>query len=276
MGSDSEFSVAELKDLLGVLCDLVISAGEASLVHYEKPDLVVMTKGDESPLTEADLEADRIICAGLKKAYSNIPIVSEERCNTHKFRTGYEPFFLVDPIDGTKEFLGKNGEFTINIALIENKIPVAGAVYAPALGRLFFAAVGVGAFERSNGSERKLNCSRGRNDKLLAMASRSHIKPEVAEFLKLNDIENCVGAGSSLKFCLLAANEAHIYPRFGPTMEWDTAAGHIVLVAAGGSVKTLDGKDMLYGKRDFRNSEFIAAVSGVEYDLPIRETPANP
>ena len=273
MGLNPEFLTTDMGELLGVLCDLVKSAGATSLVHYENHDLIVTTKCDESPLTKADLEADKIICAGLQKAYPGVLIVSEERRESHKSRISNSPFFLVDPIDGTKEFLGKNGQFTINIAFMENKNPVAGAVYAPALGRLFYGAVGVGAYERSRGVERKLVSFSTPKNKLRAMASRSHIKSEVAEFLKLNNIEDCTNAGSSLKFCLLATNEADIYPRYGPTMEWDTAAGHAVLAAAGGTVKTLDGKELRYGKQYFRNTDFIAAVSGVEYELPDIKTP---
>ncbi len=275
-------SSTKLHRLLQTLCNLAIQAGKASLVHYNSHDIKTEIKADNSPLTQADLEADDIICSGLELAYPHVPIVTEEKYDSHKYAACDRPFFLVDPIDGTKEFIKKNGEFTINIALVEDHIPIAGVVFAPALDRLFYAAFSIGAFEKSQNFKqreepgRKLSCSHKESKKLIAIASRSHMKPENAQFLEINNIDQCINAGSSLKFCLLAANEAQIYPRFGPTMEWDTAAGHAVLTVAGGEVKTLDGKNLVYGKTGFINPSFIATSNGVNYVLPDVQTEANP
>lgn len=234
-------------------------AGQLAMSIYER-EFDVTLKKDKSPVTEADLAVDKVIVAALEKAYPDIPVVSEERSLDHMNEDNLSRFFLVDPIDGTKEFIKKTDEFTINVALIENGVPVAGVVYAPALGRLFMADIDGSAFELDEQDNTKpLNVRDCASSDLVAVASRSHNTPETQAFLDNNKIDGCVSAGSSLKFCVVAAGEADIYPRFGPTMEWDTAAGHAVLRAAGGQVVNIDRSPLTYGKVDFRNPNFIAS-----------------
>lgn len=219
----------------------------------------VTEKDDKSPVTEADIAVDNIIVPAVQKAFPSIPIVSEERAASHAGADKHSCFFLIDPIDGTKEFIKKSGEFTINIALIENGVPKAGIVYAPALGRLFIAELDGSAFEMDEAGKTTPIAVRSCADgPLTAVASRSHNTPETQAFLDDNEITDCVSAGSSLKFCVLAAGEADIYPRFGPTMEWDTAAGDAVLRAAGGQVLNVDRSPFTYGKPEYRNPNFIA------------------
>ena len=252
-------------DQLGLLA---VQAGAAIMAHYANMDDAVLNpKADDSPLTKADLAADKIIAAGLAEFYPDIPVVSEEQAASHQ-QIGLKRFFLVDPLDGTKEFISKNGEFTVNIALIDDGMPILGAVYAPVHKRLFLGAVRdadlLGAWEMAVAPDAqelpkgKPLAIRKAGPNRAAIASRSHRTAETDTFLNLHHIQNCVAAGSSLKFCLLAAGEADLYPRFGPTMEWDTAAGHAVLNAAGGSVCNVDGTPLTYGKAHYRNPNFIA------------------
>lgn len=234
-------------------------AGRLAMSIYQR-EFDVVIKDDKSPVTEADLAVDQVIVAALEKTYPEIPVVSEERPLDHLNASNVARFFLVDPIDGTKEFINKTDEFTINVALIENGVPVAGVVYAPALGRLFLADIDGSVFELDEQDNKKpLNVRNCASTDLVAVASRSHNTPETQAFLDSNKIEGRVSAGSSLKFCVVAAGEADIYPRFGPTMEWDTAAGHAVLRAAGGQVVEIDRSPLTYGKVDFRNPNFIAS-----------------
>ena len=204
-------------------------------------------------MTDADEEAERLILAALAKAFPGVPVVAEEEAAAGRIAKTAGHFFLVDPLDGTREFISRNGEFTVNIAEVVDGVPVAGVVFAPALSRLFTGDSG-GAFEGA-----KLDKGRGpRRDGLVAMGSRSHADAATAEFLKAYPVKEFISAGSSLKFCLVAAAEADIYPRGGRTMEWDTAAGHAVLRAAGGSVMRWDGTPLLYGKPGFENPAFVA------------------
>jgi 3'(2'), 5'-bisphosphate nucleotidase len=235
---------------------LAREAGAVIMAHYDL-DCRLDDKSDASPLTAADLAADKIICAGLSAAYPDIDLVTEEQTDTHQGIQNESRFFLIDPLDGTKEFLSRNGQFTVNIALIENSVPVAGVVYAPALSRMFLGAKNLGATETDNAGTRPIQV-RAAPQNLVAVASRSHRSPKTDVFLDAHNITNCVAAGSSLKFCLVATGEADIYPRFGPTMEWDTAAGQAVLEAAGGTVHTPEGKHFRYGKQGHRNGEFVA------------------
>jgi 3'(2'), 5'-bisphosphate nucleotidase len=235
---------------------LAREAGAAIMAHYGE-DCRLDDKSDASPLTAADLAADHVICAGLRKVYPDIDLVTEEQAGTHSGIKGNGRFFLIDPLDGTKEFLSRNGQFTVNIALVENGEPVAGVVYAPALDRLFIGAKNLGSTETDHEGTRPIHIRAAPQD-LVAVASRSHRSPETDAFLEMHNITNCVSAGSSLKFCLVATGEADIYPRFGPTMEWDTAAGQAVLEAAGGKVLTPEGTGFFYGKKDHRNGNFIA------------------
>ncbi len=229
----------------------------------------VEAKADNSPVTAADRAAEDAILAALARRFADIPVVSEEAAAAgHVPDIDDGPFFLVDPLDGTREFVGRNGEFTVNIALIAAARPVAGVVYAPAAGRLFSATRDGGAFETAAKADRPLDMSGARRistrpppgDGLTLAVSRSHAGGEQRDLLKTCRIASTITAGSSLKFCLLACGEADLYPRLGRTMEWDTAAGQAVLEAAGGSVVTLDGKPLLYGKRarGLDNPSFVA------------------
>jgi 3'(2'),5'-bisphosphate nucleotidase len=249
------------------LVKATFEAGETAMAIYAREHDIAI-KADNSPVTEADLAVDNLLYPFLTEHYPAIPVVTEERAATHGPIAEQERFFLVDPIDGTKEFIRKTGEFTINIALIEAGRPVAGIVYAPAIGRMFVGDLSSGARELgTDGSERSI-AVRACALPMTAIASRSHMTKETEDFISENKIGDYVNAGSSLKFCLVAAGEADIYPRFGPTMEWDTAAGHAVLAAAGGRVLTCDGSPISYGKPQFRNPYFIAATPTAQYTIP--------
>jgi 3'(2'), 5'-bisphosphate nucleotidase len=215
-------------------------------------------KSDRSPVTDADEEAEELILAELARAFPGVPVVAEEQAAAGRVSPVGSRFFLVDPVDGTKEFVKRGGEFTVNIGEIVDSEPASGVVLAPAIGRLFVGAAREGAFELSQGTLRDIACRAPAPDGLVAVSSRSHPDAKTDELLKALPIKGHTNAGSSLKFCLVAAGEADIYPRAGETMEWDTAAGHAVLRAAGGNVTNWDGSPFLYGKAGFRNGPFIA------------------
>ncbi|WP_306120209.1 MULTISPECIES: 3'(2'),5'-bisphosphate nucleotidase CysQ [unclassified Roseitalea] len=247
---------------LSSLLPTVREAGRAAMAIYER-GCDVRHKADDTPVTEADLAVDRILVPAIEAAFPATPVVSEERAGSFDRATGAARFVLVDPIDGTKEFIKRTGEFTINVALIAGGAPVAGIVYAPAAGRMFIGDASGFAHEHCDKGARTALSVRDCADRdLVAVASRSHLTEATRGFLRDHAIDDCVNAGSSLKFCLLAAGEADIYPRFGPTMEWDTAAGDAVLRAAGGMVLTADGKPLAYGKPGFANPDFIACSPG--------------
>ena len=238
-----------------ILAGIAREAGAVIMDHYRALPGQVATrfKLDRSPVTDADEEAERLILGELAKAFPGVPVVAEEESAAGRVAKVGDRFFLVDPLDGTKEFLSRNGEFTVNIAEIVNGMPVAGVVYAPALERIFTADAG-GAFEGA----RPIRARPAPKDGLIAMGSRSHGDPATEEFLKAFAVKKFLPIGSSLKFCLLAAGEADIYARAGRTMEWDIAAGHAVLAAAGGSVTRWDGTALTYGKQGFENPGFVA------------------
>ncbi len=245
--------------LTAELCDIALAAGARILEIYGR-DFAVHEKADLSPVTEADQAAEQLILERLARLTPEIPIVAEE-----SVAAGRVPdvsggrFWLVDPLDGTKEFISRNGEFTVNVALIEETAPVAGVVYAPARAALYYADGPGRAFRRSGkGAAEPISVREPPADGLDVVASRSHRDARTDEYLEAVRVRRLVPAGSSLKFCLLAAGEADLYPRLGPTMEWDTAAGHAVLAAAGGTVRTLEGGPFVYGKPDFRNPFFVA------------------
>ena len=243
--------------LEAVLRDAALEAGKVIMEIYDSPDFGVETKADDSPVTKADLAADEVIRAALTEAFPEIPAVTEEAAESHAAEPG-PIFFLVDPLDGTKEFVKRRGEFTVNIALIENGVPTRGVVFAPARGRLFITDAEGAAWEETGGERTPLKVSAPDNAALRIVASKSHRDAALEEYIGRYQVADSVAAGSSLKFCLVAAGEADFYPRLGPTMEWDTAAGHAVLAAAGGRVTTIDGEDFLYGKPDFANPPFVA------------------
>lgn len=259
-----------MKEILNALSEMVAEGGRIAMLHHCQTTQV-LSKDDDTPLTAADLAVDEYLCEALAEKFPNIPVVTEERTATHNVPVKEDRFFLVDPIDGTKEFVAERGEFTINIGLIENGVPIAGAVCAPAVGRLFVGATGEGAFERPcEGASENFTAlipAKPDNEALNVVASRSHLTAETGAFIQANNVARTVNAGSSLKFCLLAAAEADLYPRFGPTMEWDTAAGHAVLAAAGGFVEEISQVQLKYGKPDYRNPNFIAYTPGTQFSL---------
>lgn len=251
-----------------LLIDAALAGGAAIMPIYQGP-LTIREKADASPVTAADEAAEAAILKLLAKRAPDIPVVAEEAVSRGRVPATGTRFFLVDPLDGTKEFIARNGEFTVNVALIEDGDPVAGIVFAPATGRLFLGIVGQSAREArveqgTPGAWRDIAVRNPPAEGLTAVASRSHTGPETEAFLDEFPITGRISAGSSLKFCLIAAGEADLYPRLGRTMEWDTAAGHAVLAAAGGSVTLTDGTRLRYGKRDqpddtdFANPHFIA------------------
>jgi 3'(2'), 5'-bisphosphate nucleotidase len=248
---------ATLSPHLKTLVRIARAAEIVVMRHYEA-GCEARIKSDRSPVTDADEEAERLILAELATAYPGVPVVAEEEAAAGRIAQVGSHFFLVDPVDGTKEFVKKGGEFTVNIGEIENGQPVSGVVVAPAIGRLFVGAVGEGAFELSNDSIRAIAARAPAADGLVAISSRSHPDAKTDALLKTLPIKGSTNAGSSLKFCLVAAGEADIYPRAGQTMEWDTAAGHAVLAAAGGRMTTWDGAPFVYGKPGFHNGPFIA------------------
>lgn len=236
------------------LKDLSEKAGSVIMKFYHA-DNQVKAKSDGSPLTLADSASEKVILEGLEEIATGIPIVSEENLESHSIEPP-ERYFLVDPLDGTKEFIKMDGKgsFTVNIALIECGFPTLGVIYAPALNRMFYGSKLLGAFENQiQIFTRKVPATGS-----VAVASLSHRDEKTNYWLKENRIRETISIGSSLKFCLLACGQADIYPRFGPTMEWDTAAGQAILESAGGRVEKLDGTKLNYGKKGFLNDIFIA------------------
>lgn len=246
-------------DLLEKLIAIARDAGDIILSVYAT-DFAVHTKADSSPVTVADERAEALILAALAKLTPEIPVIAEEAVAAGNIPNFDKIFWLVDALDGTREFINRNGEFTVNIALIENEKPVLGVVFAPALGRLFAGQVGQGAFQQQGLQQRTIHCRPLPEDGLTVVASRSHNDACALEtFLSGRKVAAIKTAGSSLKFCLVASGEADMYPRWGRTMEWDTAAGHTVLLAAGGRVVDVAGKPLVYGKPGFTNPYFIAS-----------------
>lgn len=248
-----------LKELLSEIVTLADQAGAVIMDHY-RGEVEVKTKADASPVTAADEAGEAVILEGLSRLAPDIPVVAEEKVAAGDIpEIGDGHFWLVDPLDGTKEFISKNGEFTVNIALIDGDGPLLGVVLAPAREKAWWGWRGEGAWLRDPGG--KVSPIKVRSTPasgLTAVASRSHSDEKTETFLDEVGATERMSAGSSLKFCLLAEGKADIYPRFGPTMEWDVAAGHAVLLAAGGHVITLDGAPFAYRKPDFRNHGFIA------------------
>ena len=250
---------AEDRALAAELRALAVQAGAAILTIYAA-GFEVRAKADASPVTAADEAAERIIVEALARLTPGTPIVAEEATAAGGAPTlapGAD-FWLVDPLDGTREFISRNGEFTVNAALIRGGAPALGVVHAPALGETFWSA-GPGEVWRERSGERSaIGARRPPADGLVALASRSHMTPETEAWLAARPIRRLAQAGSSLKFCRLAEGAADVYPRLGRTMEWDIAAGHAVLAAAGGAVETMDGAPLRYGKPGFENPWFVA------------------
>ena len=246
------------------LCEAIIliskNAGKEILKIYDKEDLGITFKDDNSPLTLADKASNDIIEESLNKITPNIPILSEEGRNIDfSSRKKWSDFWLIDPLDGTKEFIKRNGEFTVNIALISRGAPVLGVVYAPVLDTTWYGVINKGSYKISNDkSEIKINVKKPNNE-IKIVTSRSHTNnPKLDKFLKDFPNHKLVKMGSSIKICLVADGTAHIYPRLGPTMEWDTAAAHAVVKYAGGNIYDLDNKsELVYNKSNLLNPEFL-------------------
>jgi 3'(2'), 5'-bisphosphate nucleotidase len=259
----------DLAMLVPVMRRLALEAGDAIMAVYDGPDFEVRAKGDASPVTEADEAADAVISAGLRAAFPGVPLITEEQAESHALSA--QTFLIVDPLDGTKEFVQRRGDFTVNIAYVENGIPVSGIVYAPAKERLFYTTIAghsveeVGPFAKDQpGPLRPLQVSRPDNAALMVVASKSHRDQATDEYISRYAVKDMTSAGSSLKFCLVATGEADLYPRLGRTMEWDTAAGDAVLRGAGGQVVRFDDHQPLaYGKAGWDNPFFIALAKGV-------------
>ena len=244
--------------------ELALEAGACIMEIYGKDDFSVKIKPDNSPVTEADEAADKLIFAGLSKAFPDIAIVTEEQSDSHSVTA--QRFFIVDPLDGTKEFVHRRGDFTVNIALVENGVPVLGVVYAPAKSRLFYTdKSGRSQEEMTDGTVQPISVAAPDQSALTVVASKSHRDQATDDYIAKYSVGEFRSAGSSLKFCLVATGEADIYPRLGRTMEWDTAAGHAVLRGAGGCVVRFDTHQSLtYGKPIYENPFFIAYAPGID------------
>lgn len=239
---------------------IIARAGAAIMRVYGDRDFVVQRKEDNSPLTLADLESQRHIIAGLTELTPGIPILSEESAQAPwAERKHWRELWVVDPLDGTREFVKRNDEFTVNIALVVEHEPVLGMIAAPALGLLYWGAAGIGSFSHHPGAESLPIQVSAPHNPLRVVGSRSHLSAATADYLARLGPHVLTGVGSSLKFCLLAEGKADLYPRFGPTSEWDTAAGQALLEAAGGHVTRLDGHRLRYNCRDsVINGDFLA------------------
>lgn len=247
------------------ILNIAVAAGEKIMEIYKTADFGVDMKADNSPLTLADIASHEHIVASLSKLTPDIPILSEEsKATSYQERSTWSKFWLVDPLDGTKEFIKRNGEFTVNIALVEEGRPVLGVVHTPALGVTYYATKGVGAFKQENGTSQPIKVRAETSRELNVVASRSHAGQETEAFLAAlakDYTVNLVSKGSALKLCLVAEGAAHLYPRLGPTMEWDTAAAHLVAEEAGATVTNVEGKPLAYNKENLLNPFFIVNAS---------------
>ena len=247
------------KELLEGIVAIARRAGVVILDHYDGR-IEVENKDDGSPVTAADRDADALIMAALTELAPDIPVISEESVDAgHIPDTSGGTFWLVDPLDGTKEYISRNGDFTVNIALMRDFEPTLGVIHTPVDGRITGGLVGDGAFEEDGeGNRQAVSVRKPGPDGMVVAASRSHRSQELEDYIATLEVKDSISRGSALKFCLVARGEADIYPRTGPTMEWDTAAGHALLLAAGGSVERFEGGAFDYGKKGFLNGYFIA------------------
>lgn len=256
----SEQMDISIDHLVSQINDIAVAAGQEILTIYQR-DFHVDMKDDNSPVTEADVAANDIIIASLRTITPDIPILSEEGSSIPwDERKHWQTFWLVDPLDGTKEFIKRNGEFTVNIALIHNQQPILGVVYAPVLDKLYYTNT-QGAFLLHAGETVQLSASSIPDDEAVkVVGSRSHASPEMSLYLARFKTTDIIPVGSSLKFCLIAEGSAHCYPRLGPTCWWDTGAGHAVACAAGAKVQQLDGSPLLYNHQEsVLNPFFVVA-----------------
>jgi 3'(2'), 5'-bisphosphate nucleotidase len=258
MTTINTISAADRKALLHAVQDITRRAGDVILQIY-RSDFAVARKDDASPVTLADEEAEALIVPALRALWPGVPVVAEEAASKGDVPICGERFWLVDPLDGTREFVSRNGEFTVNIALIENAEPVLGVLLVPVTDCLYFGGAGQGAWCLDKGALRPLRCRATPAAGALLACSRSHgDEALMSTWLQGRKVQGRVTAGSSLKFGLIASGQADLYPRFGRTMEWDTAAGHALVSAAGGRVTDLSGAPLRYGKPGFENPSFVA------------------
>jgi len=255
--------------MTAVFRTLALEAGAKIMEIYNSDDFEVKSKSDDSPVTEADEAADALISAGIVAAFPDTLLVTEEQADTHSEQAS--DFIIVDPLDGTKEFVKRRGEFTVNIAYVKDGTPIRGVVYAPAKDRMFYTMPDghtveeMAPFGAEPGETKPITVSNPDNDALMVVASKSHRDQATDDYIAKYNVKDMTSAGSSLKICLVATGEADIYPRVGRTMEWDTAAGHAVLVGAGGAMVRFDDHTPLaYGKADYANPFFIAHAPGVD------------
>ena len=255
--------------LLLKVCNISIQAGKKILEYYDNDKNEIFIKDDQSPLTKADLTSNNIIMNGLNDLDTSIPLLSEEALVDWNHRKDWDTYWLIDPLDGTKEFIKKNDEFTVNISLIKNNKPILGVIFVPALSVLYYASKNLGSYKNKcsdflvslNGSSKIHVNNKNYTDHLFVIGSRSHSNKEFDEWV-VNNVKDyeLVKTGSSLKFCHIADGNADLYPRFGPTSEWDIAAGHIILQEAGGSIKKIDNEEIFYNtKENILNPYFIAS-----------------
>jgi 3'(2'), 5'-bisphosphate nucleotidase len=260
-----------LRLLINPVCEIAIEAGKI-INKYYKSRTKISYKEDKTPLTVADLKSNQFIIQSLFLIEKNIPVLSEESLVDWSIRKYWKKYWLVDPLDGTKEFINKNDNFTVNIALIENNIPILGVIYAPALFKLYFAFKNGGSYkffvekdidinDYVTNAKRIRTSNKTYNDRLTVLGSRSYFNDKIENWLnqKLKKFK-FIKKGSSIKFCEIAEGIADLYPRFGPTSEWDIAAGHIILTEAGGKLETITQNEMLYNlKKNVINQHFIAS-----------------
>lgn len=256
-------------DLIPALCKIATNAGAAILEIYKDCEgIEIIRKADDSPLTAADQASNAVICQGLETLPIQYPIISEENKEVlYDVRKNYDYYWLVDPLDGTKEFIKRNGEFTVNIALVHKGKAVMGIVYAPVLDELYWASEGQGAFLNKDGKTEQIHAPKFtlKDKGINVVCSRSHLNEETKAFIAKLDAPNLVSKGSSLKFLLLATGQAQLYPRVAPTMEWDTAAAQVVLEEAGGKVLQYNTTDaVVYNKENMLNPYFVAYANLVE------------
>jgi 3'(2'), 5'-bisphosphate nucleotidase len=255
---------------LDQIVEIALRAGEAVMTVYSR-DFSSTEKDDKSPLTEADLASHEVIVEGLKQLTPEIPVLSEEsKAMAYNDRSSWSRFWLVDPLDGTKEFIKRNGEFTVNIALIENGEPTLGVVYAPVLGTVYAAQKGQGAWVEEDGARTPAMAEPFTQAPLKVVASRSHAGPETEALIeklreKVGEVE-LLSIGSSMKLCMVAEGKAHLYPRLGPTMEWDVAAAHAVVSESGAILTDADGNPFRYNKENLLNPFFLVSAPGVPLD----------
>ena len=249
---------------------LALQAGDAIMAIYNGPDFEVKTKSDDSPVTAADEAADALISAGLRSAFPDVTLITEEQSDSHSLSG--QTFLIVDPLDGTKEFVHRRGDFTVNIAYVVDGLPIRGVVYAPAKNRIFYTTADGVAVEETGefdleavGPRAQISVADPDQSALRVVASKSHRDQATDDYIAKYQVSDIKSAGSSLKFCLIATGEADLYPRAGRTMEWDTAAGHAILNGAGGAVVQFDDLSPLtYGKPGYENPYFIAYAKGVK------------